>query len=142
MDIDADDQLDAELVGDQNIFVQHGNDKVAGNVTFRHPRRPVIERETCYFGELLAYVEYNHQHFAITRFYPSYYDAENMMFYIAGYILQRKIVAVDTQYLIGKSGMITSQDDGKYYLFWKSMILGSDTSPGLCGKPAWLSIMT
>ncbi|SAL95584.1 hypothetical protein, partial, partial [Absidia glauca] len=57
------------------------------------------------------------------------------MYYIGGRDGRTKTVILDADTIIGPAGMIgTGETLAKYYIFWKTMVIGMDTTEQQCGR--------
>ncbi|SAL96796.1 hypothetical protein [Absidia glauca] len=62
-------------------------------------------------------------------------DSQNCMYYIGGRDGRKKTVILDANTIIGPAGLVgTGEPLSKYYIFWKSMVIGMDTTEQYCGR--------
>ncbi|SAM00595.1 hypothetical protein [Absidia glauca] len=104
-------------------------------VNIMRPNESPLYSPAYFFGDVLFYMEYNSAHYVIVSLYQMEFDCQNCMYYIGGRDGRTKTVILDADTIIGPAGMIgTGETLAKYYIFWKTMVIGMDTTEQQCGR--------
>lgn len=89
-----------------------------------------------FFGDVLFYLEYSGAHYVVVvSLYQMECDSKTSMFYIGDREGRKKTVVLEAHSIIGPAGLLgNGETPPRNYVFWKSMVIGVDTSEQRCGR--------
>ncbi|SAL96797.1 hypothetical protein [Absidia glauca] len=88
-----------------------------------------------FFGDVLFYLEYSGVHYVVVSLYQMERDPKTSMFYIGDREGRKKTVALEAHSIVGPAGLLGNGETPlRNYVFWKSMVIGVDTSEQRCGR--------
>ncbi|SAM02737.1 hypothetical protein [Absidia glauca] len=98
------------------------------------PRRQPSNVLMFFFGDVLKYIKYDNNYFAVVTLYQAYFDDDNETYYFRHTQTRTKTTLINANDLLACAGTISNSRSKCSSIFWDQMVLGQDTSAANCGN--------